>query len=54
MKITDICWSRSWSRSGAGFKSFAGAGAGVEPGKKIYRLCNLETHKYDKDEATET
>ena len=39
MKITDVCWSRS--RSGAGFRIFAGAGAGVEPGKKFDRLRNL-------------
>ena len=34
-----VSWSRS--RSGAGFQIFAGAGAGVEPGKKFGRLRNL-------------
>ena len=37
MKITNVCWSRS----GAGFRIFAGAGAGVELGKKFDRLRNL-------------
>ena len=40
MKITDVFWSRS--RSGAGFRIFAGAG--VEPGKNFYQLRNLAQH----------